>query len=130
MNTIIARRHAKKVVAVYGIGVLGFLMILYTPFSVPCLFKLAAGMPCPACGLTRAFVLAGQFRLTEALAVNILFLPVAAGLAAYFLCAMVTLVLNKNAIAAMNTVLAKRWVIALAAAGVLSSWGYNIARGI
>lgn len=37
----------------------------------PCLFKSVFHIPCPGCGMTRAFILLGHFRFQEALAINI-----------------------------------------------------------
>ena len=38
---------------------------------IPCLFKSVFHIPCPGCGMTRAFILLGHFQYQEALTMNI-----------------------------------------------------------
>lgn len=42
-----------------------------------CLFKNITGMPCPSCGMTRAFLFLGHGQIAKATALNPLALPVA-----------------------------------------------------
>ncbi len=42
-----------------------------------CLFKNAVGVPCPSCGMTRAFLFLGHGQIAKATALNPLALPVA-----------------------------------------------------
>ncbi len=37
-------------------GIIYYLIVLYTPFSLPCLIKLMTGFECPSCGITRMAV--------------------------------------------------------------------------
>jgi Protein of unknown function (DUF2752) len=46
--------------------------------GLPCLWKLAFGVACPGCGLSRASALLVRGRLTEAIAMNWLIVPVVA----------------------------------------------------
>jgi len=124
------KSHAKKVLLIYGSGVLLAIIAYHTPFFIPCVWKWLTGIPCPACGITRAFLLAGQFRWVEAIQMNLLFLPLFFGMIAYFICAVVELCTNKYAIKWFNSILAKKWVIALVIALTALSWYYNIVRDI
>ncbi len=45
-------------------------------FFPACPFHMASGLPCPGCGMTRAFLLLGQLRIGDALAAH----PLAPGL--------------------------------------------------
>ena len=124
------KKHAKRVLWVYALGVGLVVLISLTPFVIPCLWKLLTGIPCPACGITRSFMLAGQFQFLAAIRMNILFLPLALGMIGYFFAALAELFLDKPAIGHLNAFLAKWWVIALAILLMAASWYYNIARGI
>ena len=120
----------KKILLAYAIGALILIITVNTPFSVPCLWRLATGIPSPACGLTRAFVLASRFYFLEAVKMNILFLPLVVGMAVYFICALVDLFSDMQAIKRFNSIMARKWVISLAVMLMALSWYYNIVRGI
>jgi hypothetical protein len=127
------KKHAKRVVAIFCIGILGLLILVYAPnihFSIPCVFKWVTGIPCPGCGLTRAIAMALRFNFIEAALTNILFLPLLAGAVTYFICALIEIIFNKPTIDYINSVLVKKWVIVIAAALTAISWYYNIVRGI
>ena len=49
-----------------------FVLIL---FDAPCIFKLLFNMPCPGCGLTRAFKQILKFNFAKAMYYNILSIP-------------------------------------------------------
>jgi len=118
--------NAKKVLAVYVIGVLGILIILNTPIVIPCIFLMITGIPCPACGITRAFILLTQFEFINAFRMNILAIPLAIGAGIYFVCTLVDVFYKKNALQKFNSVLANKWVIVAAVLLMLTSWGYNL----
>ena len=100
----------------------------YTPFAVPCLFLLATDLPCPACGLSRAGVHLLRFEWLAALHMNILLFPLLLLGGAYFIAAVMDAFLGKAAIARINSWLGKKWIIAVAAVLMLSSWALNLLR--
>jgi len=114
----------------YVLGVLAVLATAYTPFSVPCLFYSVVGIPCPGCGLTRAFVMASQLDLVGAVQMNILFLPIVAGGAVFLVGAVLDFFYRKDVVDYLNKRLAKWWVIGIAVVLMLASWGINIYRFI
>ena len=125
------KAHAIKVAVFFPIGILIFLTLVYVPnihFAIPCFFLRITGIPCPGCGLTRAFAAISRFDLVEAIRANILFLPLTLGGAAYFICALVEVFSGKPAIARFNSILSKKWIIALAVILTALSWIYNIIR--
>jgi len=124
----LTQRHARWILIAYAIGAAAVLAFRYTPFAVPCLFLWLTGIPCPACGLSRAVVYALRFDVLAALRMNLLFFLLLIGGAAYFVCAVMDAFFGKAAIARLNMMLARKWVIALTAALMLASWGYNLAR--
>jgi len=64
----------KYFVIVIGIELL--LLVLFSfPFSIPCVFKLFFNIPCPGCGLTRAYHLFLHGKIIDAFFQNILFYP-------------------------------------------------------
>lgn len=130
MALITNKRHAKRVLWAYAAGVAAVVAFAVTPFAIPCLFHLVTGIPCPGCGLSRAFVYALQLDFLAAVQMNFLFLPLTLVGGAYFVCALLEVLRNQPAIAWFNAQLSRWWVIALAAAMMLSAWSWNIFRGI
>ena len=57
-----------------GEGVFGYLL-LCSKISFPCLFQLIFKIPCPGCGMTRAFRALMQFHLGEACSYHIFSIP-------------------------------------------------------
>ena len=51
-------------------------LLRHPSFFPACPFHTASGLPCPGCGMTRAFLLLGQLRIGDALAAH----PLAPGL--------------------------------------------------
>ena len=122
--------RAKKILLAYALGGLILILVINTPFSIPCLWKLVTGIPCPGCGLTRAFIYLTQFRFLEAVRMNILFLPLVIGMAAYLICALADLFYDKYAVDKFNVIMNNRWVITISIILMGFSWYYNIIRGI
>ena len=125
-----SKRHLKRVSILFGIGVLILILTINTPFSIPCIWKMIFNIQCPSCGLSRAFILASQFRFIEAIKMNILFLPLVVGGAVYLVCAIIDVLANRQTIEQFNAILSKKWVRIIIFALIVISWGYNIIRGI
>jgi len=123
------KKHAKWVLLAFGATAGILLVTALTPFAIPCVFRLVAGIPCPACGLSRAFLYVLRLDFFAALRMNILLLPLIIGGTVYLVCALLEL-RGKPAIARLNAVLSKKWIIALAAVLAAASWAYNIIYGI
>lgn len=47
-------------------GALYYLIAAFTPFGLPCLFKLATGFDCPSCGITHMFIDLAHLRFRDA----------------------------------------------------------------
>ena len=123
-----ASNSGKKILMIYATGVLGLIIILNTPISIPCFFLLIIGIPCPACGISRAFIMLIQLDIINAARMNILLLPLLAGGSIYFACAIADVFFRKNAIKKFNSICASKWVITSAISLMLVSWGYNLLR--
>ena len=51
------------------------MLIYFECISVPCLFKSVTGIPCPGCGMTRAFNAILEFDIVTSFSYNILAIP-------------------------------------------------------
>jgi|GEM_PF-1135394 len=123
------KRHAIYVLCACAGGVAAVVAFAVTPFAIPCLFQLATRLPCPGCGLSRAFVLLLHLEFLAALSMNILLLPLLLLGGTYFVCALLEVTRGTPAIAWLNAKLSKKWIIALAAVLMVASWTFNIIQG-
>ena len=55
---------------------IAFLLLKMTNLAIPCLFKSITNIPCPGCGMTRAFREILNFHFIEAFNYNILAIPI------------------------------------------------------
>ena len=118
-------RSSYKIILVYVIGVLGVIILSNTPFSL-CVFLRITGLPCPGCGLTRAIILVSRLDFLGAVRMNVIALPLFVGGAVYFVCAVVEAVTYRPALHRFNSIMARKWVIAVAVILMAVSWAYNI----
>ena len=58
-----------------GVEIGLFLLFLFFPVSIPCIFKKVLSIPCPGCGMTRAFTAFLKGHFIEAFTYNLLFYP-------------------------------------------------------
>jgi len=75
---------AVMVVAGAGYRVFGWDLGEWLPWLPGCAFRSVTGIPCPGCGMTRAFLLLSQLRLGDAFATNPASLALVAALAAWW----------------------------------------------
>jgi len=59
-------------------------LISYFPKVSLCPFHALTGKPCPGCGMSRAFLLLGQFKIKEAVELNLFSLPLLFLMIIYF----------------------------------------------
>jgi hypothetical protein len=65
-----AVEKGKKYIAVLLIGIIYYLLVTYTEFSIPCIVKTATGYECPACGVTRMILSLVEFDIPSAFSYN------------------------------------------------------------
>jgi hypothetical protein len=82
-------------------------------FSI-CLFHKITGKPCPGCGMSRAFLLLGQFRIKDALEANLFSGPLLLLMLSYFVFGRVPLWLeNKYVVCLFLFAVLLFWMIRL-----------------
>ena len=108
-----------------GMGILMFLDVV----SIPCFFKSIFKIPCPGCGMTRAFKNILKFDFVQAFNYNILSIPLF--LFFIFICISIIYDIIRNEQTLENRVikvLDKYYIVAIIL--VLASFVVNIIRGI
>ena len=109
---------AAMVLAGVGHRVFGWDLGEWLPWLPGCAFRSVTGIPCPGCGMTRAFLLLSQLRLGDAFATNPASPALVTALAAWWLRPQRWPPRKANI----------AWAAALAA--VLLSWGFRgLSRG-
>ncbi len=71
---IFYQEHRDLVRTGLGFLVAGFLyliLVLLTPFRIPCIFHLITGLSCPGCGISRFFTELAQLRILSAIRQNL-----------------------------------------------------------
>jgi hypothetical protein len=119
-----------KVLAILGIGGLFFALIQINAIALPCLWKILFGVPCPGCGLTRAFTLITEFRLIEAMKMNIISVPLFFGGIVTICAAILELLWHKPTLSRLRHYAGCKGFIVFVATLTTISWVYNIARNI
>jgi len=109
---------AAMVVAGVGHRVFGWDLGEWLPWLPGCAFRSVTGIPCPGCGMTRAFLLLSQLRLVDAFAMNPASPALLTALAGWWVRP------PRGSPRTANVA----WAVALAA--VLLSWGFRwLSRG-
>ena len=88
----------------------GYDLTAALPHTTLCLFKAVTGLPCPGCGMTRAFLALGNLDFAGAYAQNPLAFPLAALIVSY-------------AVGRVPQVFGSGKVVNMALLGVLAFWG-------
>ncbi|MCL2753641.1 MAG: DUF2752 domain-containing protein, partial [Defluviitaleaceae bacterium] len=99
------------------------------PIYIPCTFYILTGVPCPGCGLRRAFLYLPQFQFFNAVASNIMLIPlIATGAISFTLALMDIFALNTtfSRISRFGRVLLSKWGIITIIALLAASWIYNL----
>lgn len=120
------KKNKILVIALYFGLLLIFLICL--KFNVSCLIKKIFHIPCPACGMTRAFILILQFKIIESFSYNILAFPLFLLLGLAFILDIIDLILKKDYLSKMLKIIVKLFPLIIVL--LLISWLVNIYRGI
>ena len=64
-----------KILILFSLLGLILIFLLLTKFKIPCIFKEIFNLPCPSCGMTRAFISILKLNFIDALKYNLLSIP-------------------------------------------------------
>lgn len=67
-------KNSKTLILLLSFITIGVLVVIYD-VRIPCFFKRLTGIPCPGCGMTRAFLAILHGHLQQAIYYNILSIP-------------------------------------------------------
>ena len=104
------------------------IFLLYLEYNIPCIFKKTFNIPCPGCGLTRAFKCIIKFKIIKSLSYNILAIPLLSILTMIFIFNLIDLIYNKQLLNKFINIIYKHsYVIILL---LIISWILNIYKQI
>jgi len=87
------------------------IFLLYLKSNIPCLFKKIFNIPCPACGITRAFKLILNLKIVESFSYNILAFPLLIILIIILIFDIIDIILNKNFVNKIIKIISKNYYI-------------------
>jgi hypothetical protein len=122
-------KKSRKLIFICASAVLCFLWAVIFRLPTFCVWKLIFGIPCPGCGLTRAFMRLARFRFVEAAASNILLIPLLAFGSAGVVCLFAERFFHVRWWTKYNSLLASKFVVVIAVILAFSSLSYNILVG-
>lgn len=124
---ILLTKNNKIKILISYIGLI-FLFLIYFEFNIPCLFKNIFHIPCPSCGMTRAFKLIITLNIIESFHYNILALPLFLTIIIIFILNIIDIIFIKNNINKFINLIIKNYYLIIIL--LLISWIINIYRGI
>lgn len=86
----------KKILILLSYLGLILIFLFYTKFKIPCIFKKLIHIPCPSCGMTRAFKSILTLNLKNAISYNILSIPLFLTLIIIFITDLIDIILKKQ----------------------------------
>lgn len=112
------------------LSTLGLILIflIFPNINIPCLFKKIFHIPCPACGMTRAFKLIFNLKLLDSFSYNILALPLFISLSVISIINIIDIILNKQYLNKTINLIIKHYYILITL--LMISWIINIFRNI
>ena len=117
----------KILVLVLYLGLL-LIFLICLKFNVSCLIKKIFHISCPACGMTRAFILILQFKIIESFSYNILAFPLFCIFGLIFITDIIDLIWKKDYLSKILKTIVKLYPLIIIL--LIISWIVNIYRGI
>lgn len=111
------------------LGTIILLSMIIPPFFEEkftiCLFKHIIGIPCPFCGMTRAFLFLGHGNISEALKLNIVS-PILFSITGILLCLHIIQIISGKTINIKLTLSKKIFVYLFSGLIIIGGWSYNL----
>ena len=104
------------------------IFLIFNKYHIPCLFKQLLNIPCPSCGMTRAFKAMISFNFKKALSYNILSIPLFIILIIIFITTLTDILFNKNNLKKLTTLIVKNYRIIIML--IIINWIINIYKDI
>ena len=94
---------------------LGLILIflIYINYNIPCIFKKIFNIPCPSCGLTRAFKQILQFQILKSFSYNILAIPITITISIILILTIIDIIFNKQYLNKILNILIKKYKLIL-----------------
>jgi hypothetical protein len=121
---------AVKALSVCAAGVIAFGVVKVFQIPLFCIWKVVFGIPCPGCGLTRAFTEICRFDFLSAERWNILSVPLALGLLVVAIWAVGEVAFKSGIFSKLQTLISRKPIIVSIIVATAASWVYNIIIGI
>ena len=103
-------------------------MLLNSKITIPCFFKTVTHIPCPGCGMTRAFIQIMKFNFVKAFQYNILSIPLFFIILVFDFFMIYDLIKKTNKVQLFGNKLLNYSILFLFL--TIISWIVNIVRGI
>lgn len=127
METNYMNKANKILILISSIGII-LIFLIYPRINIPCIFKKIFHIPCPACGMTRAFKLIFKLKIIKSFSYNILAFPLLLTLIILFIVNIIDIILKKKYINKIINIITKNYYIIIIL--LLVSWIINIYRNI
>lgn len=120
------KKHKILILSSY-IGLI-LIFLIFKHNHIPCIFKKIFNIPCPACGMTRAFNAISMFNFKQAFSYNILSIPLFIVLIGIFTITIIDIIYNKKHLNKLLNITIKYYYIIIIL--LIFSWIINIYRNI
>lgn len=114
----------KRILIVIAYILLLLIFLFYNEIHVPCIVKTFLKIPCPSCGMTRAFNAIIRLNFKQALSYNMLSIPLFIMLMSIFILNFIDMILNKNYVKKITNIIIKYYYILIIL--ILINWIINI----
>lgn len=118
----------KKILILLSYPGLILIFLLYTKFNISCVFKNIFHFPCPACGMTRAFIAILSLDFKTAISYNILSIPLFLIIIISFIINIIDIIFNKKYLDKITQLIIKHYYIIIIL--LILSWIINIYQNI
>ena len=117
-----------KILILFSLPGLILIFLLFIKFKIPCIFKEIFNIPCPSCGMTRAFISILKFNFIDAIKYNILSIPLFILIILYYILNIIDIISNKQYLNKFIHIIIKNYHIIIII--LIINWIINIYKEI